>query len=377
MTDVVVIGGGVIGLSTAFELAGQGASVRVLEQANCGREASWAGAGILPPGNPEFARTPEAMLRAHSHALWPKLSQELLSLTGIDNGYRDCGGLTICSDASPEHLGSGLAAWSAEHVDVQWLNEDELFRYEPELSREVTSAFRLPTLSQVRNPRHVKALIAGCAARNVEFVEGTPVVGFETQANRVTAALTTTGETFTSDRFCVTGGAWTQALLRPFGIESSIEPVRGQIVLLSTAPGLLRHVIEDGRRYLVPRADGRLIVGSTEERVGFDRRTTAAGISGLMRFAIQRVPALANAAVERSWAGLRPGSLDGLPRIDRVADVENLFVAAGHFRSGLQMSPFTAVLLRQLVLGQSPSVPMDGYACDRHKSMNSAIGGRA
>jgi glycine oxidase len=116
-----------------------------------------------------------------------------------------------------------------------------------------------------------------------------------------------------------------------------------------------------------------VLVGSTEERVGFDRRTTAAGIAGLIRFAVERVPALANAAVERTWAGLRPGSLDGLPSIGGVPDAENLFVAAGHFRSGLQMSPFTAVLLRQLVLTEEPAIPLDAYACDRHARVGTRL----
>jgi glycine oxidase len=373
MADVIIVGGGVIGLTAAYELAGQGASVRVLEQGACGREASWAGAGILPPGNPGFARSSEARLRAGSHVLWPGLSQELLEQTGIDNGFRNCGGLSIRTDASTECLDAEFDFWNREQVEVERLGGDQLREIEPGLSREIASALRLPELGQVRNPRHLKALIAGCLARGVELVEGVPVAGFELQNGRATAARTTTGESHAGVCFCVTGGAWTQALLRPLGVEIAIEPVRGQIVLLAAAPGQLRHVIEDGRCYLVPRSDGRVLVGATEEHVGFDRRTTASGIAGLMRFAIQRVPALADAPVERTWAGLRPGSIDGLPYIGRVPETENIFVAAGHFRSGLQMSPFTAVLLRQLILGEQPSIPLEGYACDRHRANDATV----
>jgi glycine oxidase len=366
MADVVIVGGGVIGLTTAFELAEQGASVRVLEQGACGREASWAGAGILPPGNPQFAQTPEARLRAHSHVLWPELSEKLVSQTGIDNGYRNCGGLSIDLDASSDRVEEEIAFWTSERVDVERLTIDEARNLEPALSPEIATAFRLPALSQVRNPRHLKALLAACVARRVELVEGAHVVGFDLQNGRVKSATTLTGDSYSADRFCVTGGAWTQSLLRPYGVESHIEPVRGQIVLLSISAGFLKHVVEDGRRYLVPRPDGRVLVGSTEEHVGFNRRTTASSIAALIRFAVQRVPPLADATVERTWAGLRPGSLDELPCIGGVPGVENLFVAAGHFRSGLQMSPFTAVLLRQLVLGHEPSISLEPYACDRH-----------
>ncbi|MEX2287153.1 MAG: glycine oxidase ThiO [Planctomycetaceae bacterium] len=366
MTDVVIVGGGVIGLSIAYELAGQGASVRIVEQGTVGREASWAGAGILPPGNPEFARSPEVRLRAESHILWPKLTAQLFAETGIDNGYRVCGGINVRLDVRAGELEGEIASWIDEGVEVERLDLDRVWRHEPELSRDIRHSYRLPMLGQVRNPWHLKALLAGCAARGVEVVEGNPVVGFDVQNDRVVSARTTM-ESHWGGQFCIAGGPWTRPLLRQFGFEPCIEPVRGQIVLLATPPGLLQHVIEDGPRYLVPRADGRILVGSTEEHVGYDRRTTAAGVAGLIRFAVERVPALAEANVEKTWAGLRPGSLDGLPYLGQVPETENLYVAAGHFRSGLQMSPFTAVLLREAILGQRLSMPLDAFACDRHQ----------
>ena len=139
----------------------------------------------------------------------------------------------------------------------------------------------------------------------------------------------------------------------------------GQIVLLAVETPPFRHVIEVGRRYLVPRPDGRVLIGSTEEWAGFNKCNTAGAVAELLRFAVEVVPALAAARYERAWAGLRPRSLDGLPYLGRVPDTENLFVATGHFRSGLQMSPATAVLMRQLILAQEVLIPLDAFSPGR------------
>lgn len=367
MRDVVVVGGGVIGLSIAYELAGQGVGVTVLEQGDFGREASWAGAGILPPGNPSAAQLPEARLRAESCALWPGLSEQLREQTGIDNGYRNCGGLEVCLQGSTDELLADMNSWRGEGVQVEELSRDQLFECEPELNREMVAGYRLPELSQVRNPRHLKAMLAGCAARGVELLAGKPVVGFDRQNEKI-VAVKTPDETFEAGQFCVAGGAWTRRILDEFDINFPLQPVRGQIVLLAAQPLPFRHVIEVGSRYLVPRPDGRILIGSTEEHVGFEKRNTAGGVSGLLDLATSLVPSLKNARYERSWSGLRPCSGDGLPYLGNIPGTENLTIAAGHFRAGLQLSPATAVVIRQHILGQETLLPLDGFACDRHQS---------
>lgn len=373
MSDVLIVGGGVIGLSVAYELAGQGVSVTVLEQGQFGQEASWAGAGILPPGNPEHASNPRSLLRAHSHVLWPQLSAELLEKTGVDNGFRQCGGIEVRFEpkADPlrdEVLREETQNWRDEGVVVEPLSPDELAEWEPAINREAVAGYRLPEMGQIRNPRHLKALLAGCADRGVELLAGRPVVDFDMQHGKVVAARTPS-ETFSAGQFCVAGGAWSRQLLQRAGVQVAVEPVRGQIVLLSMQPLPFRHVILEEARYLVPRPDGRILVGSTEEWVGFDKRNTAEAVGGLIEFAVRVVPSLCGAKYERAWSGLRPGSPDRLPYLGPVPETENLFVAAGHFRSGLQMSPATAVLMRQLMLGQAPLFPLDAFACDRHAAV--------
>ena len=367
MPDVIVIGGGVIGLSAAYELAGQGVSVEILDQGPLGREASWAGAGILPPGNPAYHVSPEQRLRSLSHSLWRSFSEELQAGTGIDNGYRISGGIELRLGGSPDQLAEELAGWEAEGVQVAERTISALRNLEPAISSEAAAGYRLPDLAQVRNPRHLKALTAACAARGVQFSPGTPVLGFDRHHEKIVGVKTPAG-IIHAGSFCLCAGAWSAGLADAIGFQLPIKPVRGQIVLLKSQPLPFSHILQVGARYLVPRPDGRVLVGSTEENAGFQKRNTTSAVSELIRFAVRLVPNLADAEVEKCWSGLRPGSPDGLPFLGRAAGAENLYIAAGHFRSGLQMSPGTGRLMREMILDQDLSVPLEGLECDRFRS---------
>ncbi len=364
VSDVVILGGGVIGLSLAEELSRRGATVAVLDQGAIGQEASWAGAGMLPPGNFEHATTPAARLRGMSHALWPAFSERLLAETGIDNGYRRSGGLEIRLGEPASTLAAEVAAWRCEQVEVEPLTPDAAWQYEPALTRQVTAAYRLPQMGQVRNPRHLKALQAACTNRGVVLQPGTAAYGFIRDGAKICAVRTNQGDV-AAGRFVVAGGAWSSRLLETAGCRAAVRPLRGQIALLAMHPLPVRQIVNVGPRYIVPRPDGRILIGSTEEPVGFDKRNTAEGVGGLAGFAARVVPALAAAAFERAWAGLRPQSPDGLPYLGGAPGCDNLFVAAGHFRAGLQLSPATALALTQLVLGQPPFMPLAAFAVDR------------
>jgi glycine oxidase len=358
--DVLVLGGGVIGLTIAYYLAREGVAVELVDQGDFGREASWAGAGILPPGNPEHAHTPFDRLRAHSVALYPALSAELRERTGCDNGYLRCGGLELAG--AGDHVAE--QEWRGEGVACETLDGPSLHRLEPALASSLTAGWHLPELAQVRNPRHLKALLAGCQALGVRLRPGCPVHGFERRGGRVTAVRSAEGPLH-AGRYVLATGAWTDALLEPVGWRPGVRPVRGQIALLNTGTPVFRRVLMHGARYLVPRPDGRVLVGSTEEDAGFDKRTTAEAIQALLGLARALVPALGQAQVERCWAGLRPGSPDGLPFLGPVPGVENLFVAAGHFRSGIQLAPATGLVLKELLLGQPLSVPLEPFRLGR------------
>jgi glycine oxidase len=357
-SDIVIIGGGVIGLTTAYVLAKEKLNVTVLDRKDFGQEASWAGAGIIPPGNPERAVSPFDRLRSLSSVCFPGLSAELRERTGIDNGYIRCGGLEFAADettVSPEE-------WRGAGIEVQPLSDAR--QREPALAPGLGAATFLPELAQLRNPRHIKALTLACAGLKVDLRPHCPAREWLTQGTRV-EGVRCDQETFEAGTFVVATGAWTDSLLATLGCHLDIQPVRGQIALLTTPAPLIRHVLLWGGRYLVPRQDGRVLVGSTEEHAGYDKRTTACAQQELLALACRLVPGLAQAEVERCWAGLRPGSPDGLPYIGLVPGHENLLVAAGHFRAGIQLSPGTAQLLGDMILDRRSSIPADPFRLDR------------
>jgi glycine oxidase len=364
--EVLIVGGGAIGLSLAYELATKGSRVRVVDRNSPGQESSWAGAGILPPAACRAGDHPLEQLMGLSHDLHPRWSQRLKSETGVDNGYLRCGGLYVARDAeSLRQLQSFERDYRQRGMKADCLTPDRIADLEPNLSAgELTSACYLPDEAQIRNPRHVKALLAACGRLGVDIDSGLGVEDFEVRGGRIHSA-TAGGEVLLADRYCITSGAWTRPLVARLGFQPRIRPVRGQIALLNCRRPVLGRIVNDGSRYLVPRPDGRLLVGSTEEDAGFDKRTTAEAIGELLRFAIDLVPALAAASVERTWAGLRPGTADGLPYLSAVPGLDNAFVAAGHFRQGLHLSPATAVVMSQLILAEKPQFDLSPFRLDR------------
>ncbi len=357
--DVLVLGGGVIGLTTAYSLAGEGVSVSLLDRGDFGRQASWAGAGIVPPGDPSRARSPLERLRALSSSLYPALSEQLREETGIDNGYVVCGGVELAEEGVLP-----TESWTEEGVPFELMEEDGLRRVEPGLAPGLGRGAYFRGMAQVRNPRHLKTLIAACEARAVGLLPSCAAHRLITQRDRVTAVETEQGK-LEAGQFLVAAGAWTDELLAVAGWRPGIEPIRGQIALLQTGKPGVRPVLLEGKRYLVPRPDGRVLVGSTEEHAGYAATPTAGGVAGLLAFAGRLVPALGDAVLERCWAGLRPGSPDGLPFLGRVPGWTNLFVAAGHFRSGIQLSPATGLVMTELLLGRPATVPLAPFRPDR------------
>jgi glycine oxidase len=239
-----------------------------------------------------------------------------------------------------------------------------LYRDEPRLAPGLGFAYRLPEMAQVRNPWYLRALLAAAATLGVQMRAGCPSFGFVREKTRIVAVETGEGR-LSAGQYLVCTGAWTDALLAPLGCRLEVSPVRGQIVLLRLKAPIVRRIVLRGKRYLVPRPDGRLLVGSTEEHAGFDKTTTAAAVGELIRFAVELVPALASATVERCWAGLRPGSRDGLPSVGRVPGFDNLWVAAGHFRAGIQLSAATGLVLAEAMTGKVPTVPLEPFAPGR------------
>ncbi len=356
--DVAIVGGGVIGLTTAYFLAQKHQHVLVLDRGDLGQEASWAGAGILPPSEPAFAQSPFDRLRALSTSGFADFSRELQELTGIANGYRVCGGLEFA------HHASAADAEEWRGAGVRWETHEDARALEPALAPNLGQVVHLPDLAQIRNPWHLRALIAACQQLgNVDLephngveriVEQGRIVGLETRAGLRQA-----------NRYLFTAGSWTGPLLEPLGWKAPIVPVRGQIALLNPGRPILTKVLMQGPRYLVPRTDGRILVGSTEEWVGFDKQTTPEGIMGLVELAIGLVPELRGSPIEKAWAGLRPGSADGLPFLGQLPGIDNGYVAAGHFRAGIQLSLGTGVVMAELLTDRPTPIDLHPFRCAR------------
>lgn len=369
MPRCLIVGAGAIGLSLAWELARRGWQVRVLDRGEPGREASWAGAGIIPPYSRAHARHPLEQLKGLCCDLHREWARRLQSETGIDNGYHVCGGLYLARAAGEA---ASLSAWAAtsreEGIQVERVVKSDLPRLEPALSAslvdQVRTAFLLPQEAQLRNPRHMQALVTAVTKAGVEMLPNTEMTRFVIQGETLEAVETTSGRQ-SADVYCVTAGAWSGLLLKQLHIEAGVLPIRGQMVLFRGQERILQRVVNEGSRYLVPRDDGRVLAGSTEEEAGFDKRTTEEALADITNFATTLMPALADLPIEKTWAGLRPASFDGLPYLGPLPGLANAYIASGHFRSGIYMSPGTAVVMAQIMAGETPEIDLAPFRVTR------------
>ena len=377
MTDCCIIGGGIIGLSIARELASRGLSVRVLSRDASRDTASWAAAGIFPPAPQYPAASANERLTSYSDRLHRTWAEDLRAETGIDNELGQCGGLHLAgTEQGMARLREAQAAWHAKGTRCDWLTDTDLAVQEPALRAAVEqgrimSGLLLPEEMRIRPPRHLEALHQSCRMRGVEITSSANVRAIDVADGRIEGICIGRSEggaatdTVRADRYCLAAGAWSGDLAESLGLHIETRPIRGQIALLRLPAQVLTRVVNVGLEYLVPRADGRLLVGSTIEDVGFEKITMPQTIQRLLEFAHALLGPLSDATLEQSWAGLRPGSVDGLPFIGAAPACSNAFVAAGHFRAGLHQSTGTAVMLADLITGRTPALDPAPFAPGR------------
>jgi glycine oxidase len=363
--DVVIVGGGVIGLAVADALARLGMRLAVVDRRELGREASWAGAGLIPPEAENSSRNPFVALRSLSTRLYPGWSTVLEEETGVDIGYRRSGGVDVAwTEPDEQELLAKAGRWRAEGIVYERLSRRDFARVEPALSPDLRAVCFLPDRAQVRSPWLLRALMTAVYQRGGHLMTWHEVKGFKIDEGRVTAVETSGGE-LRCGTVVVAAGAWSGSMLATIGVHAPTPPLKGQIVLLRGKRTLIRRIVELGHNYLVPRDDGRVLVGSTEEDAGFDTLATWEAARDLLDFALRVCPVLKEAEMETTWAGLRPGSIDSKPYIGRAAGWENVIIATGHKRAGLQLAPATAELVSDLVLGRPTRLDITAFRPDR------------
>jgi len=356
--DAVIIGAGAIGCSIAYQLAKEKIKVAVVDKGEIGREASWASAGIL--SHASSGTSPYARLCRASREMFPALSEELRQIAGMDVEYRESGGLyPFFTEKESVELDGYFQAESSRGIAVEKLDSKELKERERAISPEALGALYWHGDGQIRSPRYVRALAAGAEHLGATFVLGRPVAGFLRAGGRVTG-VSASGETISAGITIIAAGAWSGQVGSLLGYPLDVGPAKGQIVLLETPPSFIRHVIHAGEFYIVPRRDGRIIVGATVELAGFDKRPTAEGVRLLLEQALRVIPALAEHSFVTAWAGLRPYREGGLA-IGPIPGVEGVYVATGHHRNGILLSPVTGKLIKELIVDGKPSLAVEKF----------------
>ncbi|UZT80947.1 glycine oxidase ThiO [Ectopseudomonas chengduensis] len=353
-----VVGAGALGLLSAYQLALAGCQVCVLERCRVGRESSWAGGGIVSPLYPWRYSAAVTALAHWSQDFYPGLARQLQEDTGVDPEVHATGLYWLDLDDEAEAL-----AWAAREgralfpVDIV-----EAYQQVPVLGGGFKRTIHMPGVANVRNPRLVKALRAALAAMpNVELREHCPVTGF-IQENGQIRGVTTAGGEIRAERVVLAAGAWSGELLKTLGLELPVEPVKGQMILYKCAEDFLPSMVLAKGRYAIPRRDGHILIGSTLEYAGFDKTPTDNALESLKASAEELLPALKDAEVVGHWAGLRPGSPEGIPFIGELPTHPGLWLNCGHFRNGLVLAPASCRLLADLMLGREPIIDPAPYA---------------
>lgn len=358
---MIVVGAGAIGTSIAYQLAKGGVRVMIFERGQVGDGATGASAGMIQI-NPDRT-TPPALstLGLESARLYPALATELLDRTGMDIGFRAAPLLHVALHDAEEPGLRAHRGWQVEHgVAVAWVDRSAALDLEPALNPEIRAALYYPENRQLLPRNLARGLARAAVDLGAILREGVAVDRLLTDGDRV-IGVAIGGDVVHSGEVVIANGAWASAWSDALRTPIPVRPVRGQMVALRTTGTPLRNVVSSIEGYVLTKPDGSTYVGSTVEEAGFDARPTAAGIAGLLARVPRLVPRLADAAFVSAWAGLRPGTSDGLPLLGRVPGWQGVTIAAGHFRDGILLAPITGEVIADLLAQRRPRLPLDAF----------------
>lgn len=367
--DVVVVGGGVIGCSIAYFLAAAGARVTLLERSHLAAGASGVAAGMLAPqveapfADPFFEL---ALLGRSEHA---GLAERLMDEVGLDVEYRATGILRVArTEAERTELQRQQRWQSARGLAAEWVDSDDLWRREPLLrgvaGRLLAGGLWLPDEAQVRSPRLVQALATAAIKQGAQLLEGSWAIGLEKIGQRATGVVTPTG-VVRAQTIVLAAGVWSPELARGAGLDVPVTPVKGQVLSLRGLGKSPRHVLWSGECYLVPRPDGEILLGATEEEGNYDARPTLAGVNRLTEAALEVVPAVGGFVVEGAWSGLRPAAPDRHPIVGWAPHLSGLMVATAHYRNGVLLAPLTGRRVADQIVSRAPAAEFSPFGLER------------
>ncbi|MEK5340362.1 glycine oxidase ThiO [Weizmannia sp. FSL W8-1119] len=366
--DVVVIGGGINGSSIAYQLSKRGRKVAIIEKKQLACEASSAAAGMLAAQAEIEQDGPLFQFALKSQAMFPELANELYEMTGIDIEFDQKGIIKIAeTDAIAEEVKKQVTFQQNWDPAIKWLDSHECLEMEPSLSSNIVGGMYLPNDGHVMPATLSKAFAKAAIHFGTEILENTEVLSFIYERERVIGVKTTSGDIHCHQVVLATG-AWSAQLMKDTGIDMPVYPVKGECFSVkSDTPILKRTIFSDKRCYFVPKRNGEIFIGATQVENTFDKKVTLGGIASLVERAIQLVPQIKDAKWERAWAGVRPQTGDGLPYIGEHPFKKGLFIAAGHYRNGILLSPVTGQLIADLLEGHPDDTLLSAFRIDRNK----------
>ena len=362
--DVVIVGGGIIGGSIAFDLARRNLRVAVLDRQELMQEASWAAAGMLSPAPHDPADIPLIPLGRASLAMYPKFVNAVEDASGLRTGYRTGGAVIVISNGDAEReIGKMVDLHRSLGLSCEPLPLDKARNMEPALTQDARATVLLPDECSIE-PRVLAAAILGAAtATGVKLLPGTEVVSLALDGKKCVGVKTATGETIHASQVVVAAGCWSSQISNALPYAPT-APLRGQMIALCHSGTPIRNVLRSERGYIVPRgmsSPQTVILGSTIENAGYEKRVTSGGLEKILSAANALVPELAKAEVIETWSGLRPGTPDQLPILG-PADIDGLVFATGHYRNGILLAPITAKLVSEWIIEKKTSMDWEAFS---------------
>lgn len=373
--EILIMGGGVIGLSCAFELQQRGHKVTVLETVRCGGQASGAAAGMLAPYS-ENVEGPDDffLLCRDSLGLYPSWQQRVKDVSGLPFEYSNTGSLYLAYHEADLLALEGRLLWQRRFGSSGRIIEgNDLFKAEPYLSRDIIAALYTPEESHIYAPHYVKALEQACLRLGVRIEEELRTIEVIHWLDEL-ALQAGDGRIFTGDHLVVCTGAWAKELERTFNIQIPIYPIRGQICAYESKNDVAQHMVFGNQGYLVSKDNGTLVCGASEDIAGFDTSVTERGIAQLERWNKRIFPFLESLTPFHRWAGLRPSTQDGFPLIGPLQQAGHIIFAAGHYRNGILLSPVTAHRVADAVDGRFDLHMMQSFLPERFSREGAAYG---